>query len=368
VTTTGQALKPDVQKAELLKAEGRKSADTTSLVPRAPACDFCPAPGLVKGRTRDGRADAQMCHRHYEELGVGLGGGAGTVLIETGAAPVPPPPVTAKPVGYVWVIAEYALSVMPPYRLTYLANSGQKREYVEDGKLVVVLPPGGYTGRPELVDHLEFALKREGVNAEVLAALFRRVDTTRFETDLVAALRDRPTGRYTRVLWFLYEHLTRRRLEAPDATTGNYVPVLDPADYFTSTGTRSRRHRVLNNTLGTRDFSPVVRRTKRLAEYASMNLAEEAVRLVREYDEDTLRRAVSYLYTKETKSSFGIEGEHPSTSRTINSGSSLFKTRLWTHVSPTLATVMIKCTLASLLTLRGRRSTTFRPVLKTCHP
>ncbi len=35
-----------------------------------------------------------------------------------------------------------------------------------------------------------------------------------------------------------------------------------------------------------------------------------------DFDEDAIRRAVSYLYTKETRSSFDIEGEHPSASRT----------------------------------------------------
>ncbi len=214
------------------------------------------------------------------------------------------------------MIAEYALPVMPPHRLTYLAKSGQKRERVEDGRLVIVLPPGGYTGGAALIDHLEFALKREGVNIEVLAALFRRVDMTQFDAELATAVRARPTGRYTRVLWFLYEHFTGRRLDVPDATTGNYVPVLDPTEYFATAGERSRRHRVLNNLLGTPGFCPVVRKTDTLEKFVSMNLPEEAARLVRQYDEDALKRAVSYLYTKETKSSFNIEGEHPSTSRT----------------------------------------------------
>jgi hypothetical protein len=270
----------------------------------------------VEGRTRDGRTGAHMCGRHYEEHGVGLGPAAGEVLIPTGAAPLPLPPVAAQPVGYARVITEYALPVMPPHRLTYLASAGQKRERVEDGRMLIVLPPGGYIGGDALIDHLEFALKREGVNIEVLAAVFRRVDKAAFEPELTYAVRDRPTGRYTRVLWFFYEYLTQRRLDIPDASTGNYVPILDAEEYFATAGNRSRRHRVLNNLLGTSDFCPLVRKTDKLKKFVSMNLSDEAAHLVRQYDEDALKRAVSYLYTRETRSSFNIEGEHPSTSRT----------------------------------------------------
>lgn len=307
---------PDAREAELLRAEGRKVPGRTELLPHAPSCDFCPEKALVEGRTRDGRAGANMCGRHYEEHGVGLGPAAGEVLIPTGAAPLPLPPVAAQPVGYARVITEYALPVMPPHRLTYLASSGQKRERIEDGRMVIVLPPGGYIGGDALIDHLEFALKREGVNIEVLAAVFRRVDKAAFEPELTYAVRDHPTGRYTRVLWFFYEYLTRRRLDVPDASTGNYVPILDAEKYFATAGKRSRRHRVLNNLLGTSDFCPLVRKTDKLKKFVSMNLSDEAAHLVRQYDEDALKRAVSYLYTRETRSSFNIEGEHPSTSRT----------------------------------------------------
>jgi hypothetical protein len=60
----------------------------------------------------------------------------------------------------------------------------------------------------------------------------------------------------------------------------------------------------------------VVRRTARLRAFVAANLSGEARRLLREYDADALRRAVDYLYTKETRSSFGIEGERPSPART----------------------------------------------------
>lgn len=307
---------PSLEEAKTLRASGRAIPGLTVMVGRAPPCALCHEEALTTGNARNGQTGIPMCPAHYQERGVGIGPGKGEVLIPTGAAPLPPPPVPAQPVGYSFLIGHFALSVMPPHRLTYLAKSGQKRERVEDGMTVVVLPPGGYTGGPDLIDHLEFALKREGVNLEVLAGVFRRADQATFEASLAHAIRERPTGRYTRVLWFLYEHLTGRRLEVPDAEMGNYVPVLDPDEYFASSGERSRRHRVLNNLLGTPSFCPLIRKSEKLSKFVAMNLKDEAARLVREYDEDALKRAISYLYTKETRSSFGIEGEHPSTSRT----------------------------------------------------
>ncbi len=232
------------------------------------------------------------------------------------ARPPPPSPVPLYPIGYARLISEFSLEVMPLHRVTYVAPSAQRRERVESGREVVVLPASRHRGGDGLVDHLEFALKHEGVNLEVLAALFRGVDEARIEGELGAAVRDRPTGRYTRILWFLYEWITGRVLAVPDAATGNYVPVVDPEAYFAAKGRKSRRHHVLDNLLGTRDYSPVVRRTPELRRFQSMDLAGEAASLVRQFDEDALRRAVSSLYTKETRASFDIEGEHPSTGRT----------------------------------------------------
>ncbi len=79
--------------------------------------------------------------------------------------------------------------------------------------------------------------------------------------------------------------------------------MLDPQEYFTATDERSRRHRVINNLLGTVGCCPMVRRTEKLERFASLELAKQASRLMEEYDEDALRRAVNYLYAKETRSS-----------------------------------------------------------------
>ena len=227
----------------------------------------------------------------------------------------PPIPPKAEPVGYAKVIREHDLAVLPPRRVSFISPVGGKRIHEVDGRTLTVYP-ASYAPGDGLCHHLEFALKYEGTSLEILSALFHKVDQAPFEALLCAYIRERPTGQYTRRLWYLYEFLTGRQLALPDANSGTYVPLLDPEDYYTATPIRSRRHHVLDNLLGNEDFCPLVRRTPLLKEFTAKGLAAEATHLVESYDEEALRRAVSYLYTKETRSSFSIEGEKPSPGKT----------------------------------------------------
>jgi hypothetical protein len=224
-------------------------------------------------------------------------------------------PEGSLPVGYSRLISQFGLKVLSLPRLTFLAPKGGRREHNESGRRVVVLP-AAYAPGETIAEHLEFALKYEGLNLELLAALFSDADRRVLETELARFVRQRPTGQYARRIWFLYEFLTGRHLPLKDVSMGNYVALLEPTAYYTAAGIRSRRHRVLNNLLGTAEFCPMVRRTPALAKFEAHDLASAAARIVEEFDDDTIRRAVSYLYTKETRSSFDIEGEKPSNSKT----------------------------------------------------
>jgi hypothetical protein len=310
----------DFERAKVLQAAGRHVPGLTRLVPETLRCDLCRAdaretPALVVGRTRSGKADVRMCADHFVRDGSGLGPEAGQVLLSPGPPASIEVPAGTEPAGYAKAIIDFALTVTTPYRLTFIASKGARRTVERDGKTVIVLPPA-YRQGPGLASHLTFALKHEGVNLEILAVLFERIDREPFERELDDLVAARPTGRYVRQLWFLYEYLTDRRLDASDLRTGNYVSLLDEAENYTAPARRSPRHRILDNSLGTRAFCPMVRRTERLRAFESKQLAREAAKIVAEFDEDAIRRAVSYLYTKETRSSFSMEGESPSSSKT----------------------------------------------------
>ena len=68
--------------------------------------------------------------------------------------------------------------------------------------------PAKYWPGETLGDHLEFALKYDGTNLAILASLFQKAS----EDDLLDYVRSKPTGKYVRRLWFLYEFLTGKIL------------------------------------------------------------------------------------------------------------------------------------------------------------
>jgi hypothetical protein len=312
---------PDPTQVDRLLEAGRKREGLTTFVHRAPPCYACQQEGKQVPAVVDGVIAgagsilwSNMCRAHYAERGIGLGEGRGQVLIPTAPVVGVDVPHGASPVGYALLINEFSLAVLPPPRVSFVGTANVRREILGEAQTQVILPPGYATGS-SWVSQLEFALKHEGVNLEVLAAFFRRVDLEEFEAQLTAELRTHPLGQYLRRLWFLYEWLTERTLPVPDLTRGNYVPLLDPEDYYTGPVRRIRRQRIDENLLGERSFSPMVRRTKALTDFEKRDLRSRIRSVVGRYDVDTLRRAVSYLYLKETRSSFAIEGERPSANK-----------------------------------------------------
>ncbi len=219
-------------------------------------------------------------------------------------------PARATTLGYSRLIELANLDVIPPRSLVYLATQGARREYEVDGYRSVVFP-SHYDPGPGAFDHLEFALKHEGVQLEVLTAFFKVTDAAAL-TDFV---RSRPTGQYARRAWFLYEWLTGDRLEIEDLKAVPYVPLIDPERFFTARANRSPRHAIDENLLGNREFSPMVERTAALAAMSALHIDEEARALITGYDDETLHRAVSYLYTKETRSTWALEREKPNPQR-----------------------------------------------------
>jgi len=155
-------------------------------------------------------------------------------------------------------------------------------------------------------DHLVFALKYDGVDLTALKAVFLSVDREVLARRIV----DRPHSKYGRRIFFFYEMLTERRLEIDDFT-GAYCPALAPRDYFVAVGARRKRYRVIDNLLGTRAFCPLVRRTERLKRAAEKELGLRAAAIVEATEPLMMMRAIRYLYTKESKSSFAIEHEEP---------------------------------------------------------
>jgi hypothetical protein len=223
------------------------------------------------------------------------------------------PLATREPAGYLWLIQQFRLQVRDPVHCSFIGTTSSR----ETGRASVtdVYRPE-YRRAPAVGPQLEFALRYDGVDLEVLSATFRTLLRERRTEELQRWILETPTGAWVRRVWLLYEWLTEQRLDVPDLKSGNYVDLLDKEKYFTTLPRPSRRHRVNVNLLGPRSFCPVVRRVPALESSATLALLREAHAFEESADSETLRRAIGYLYTKETMTSFGIEGEKPGPLRT----------------------------------------------------
>lgn len=216
-----------------------------------------------------------------------------------------------RPAGYEALIKRYGLDVIPNWRRSFVAQTSEHRVNVAGATTEEVLPSGYWPGESSC-DHLEFALKYDGTNLAILSCVFRKMAPE----DILDYVRARPTGKYARRLWFLYEFLTGETLPLEDLEQGNYVDLLDPEEYYTiRPARRVRRQRVNDNLPGDGKFCPIVRRTEALRAFEEADLPGRCRRIVSSYSPDVLQRALGYLYTKETKSSFGIEHIDPTSAR-----------------------------------------------------
>jgi Fic family protein len=216
-------------------------------------------------------------------------------------------PEPAKPVGYAALINQYGLSIPLPRQLAAIAERHKPRSTV----YWHLLSP---RHEPEntLFGHLEFAIKWEGIDLGVLAALFKAVT----DKDVIEIIRSAPTSSYTRRIWYLYEWVTGRQLDVPGPGKVRAVQVVDPTKQFAiEGGTQSPRHKIIDNLPGTPAFCPLVGRTQTLDNYIRKNLNEHAREIVGRTHADVVRRAAAFLLLSDSKASFQIEGEEPSTQR-----------------------------------------------------
>jgi Fic family protein len=158
------------------------------------------------------------------------------------------------------------------------------------------------------VDHLEFALKHEGVNLSVFHALFRVAPKKELEQWIAAA----PGGVNTRRAWFIYEWLTGDQLDVPPVPRIRAIPIIDRSKQFgLEGGNRSSRHSVVDNLPGTREFCPLVRRTAKLDAFEARGFDRLAREVIGKTHVDIITRAAAFLLLKDSKSSFFIERERP---------------------------------------------------------
>ncbi len=216
-------------------------------------------------------------------------------------------------IGYTYLINRFSLEVLPPYKKSFLGSHAQRTVLVtQDGEEEYF--PAKYLRGNSWGQHLLFALRHEGVNLSILKALFQQLS----EDEVTALVQAKKVSVYLRRIWFFYEFLTGIELPLETLKTGNYQHVLPPADYFAipdKVAKRAKRQRLICNLPGNAVFCPVVRITKKLRKFQKIDFPGELASALKMFPAELIYRANSFLYMKETKSSYAIEHQTPSQKR-----------------------------------------------------
>jgi len=218
-------------------------------------------------------------------------------------------PLGAEALGYKWLVENFQLKTIPHFRWSYSSSKHERREcYFSDQNFTLHIYPASYKLAKNVFEHLEFALKNEGINLFILKKVMLLVNPS----EVATYVSSRPTGKYARMIWYLYEKFNNQQVSLPDLKQGTYVSLLDPTQYYCSENPqRSARHRIADNLIGSLEFAPIVRKTAVLKEYEKKELGKMAQELTKQYDPALMARAMRYMYTKETMSSWEIEREKP---------------------------------------------------------
>lgn len=210
--------------------------------------------------------------------------------------------------GYTWLRNEMELLV-PPLGMDLAIGTELQDKTINYGRTQLKILAKTKKVGSNIVEHIETAIKYQGVQLSYLTTIFEKIDID----ILTRYIKERPKSANRRCIWHLYEWLTGKTLLIEDSLAA-YTKLLDDQDWFTLVnGVKHSRTRVINNLLGNQQFCPIIRKTPKLNSLTNLDLMEMAQRHLSDLkpfvDTETLRRSISYLYTKETKSSNKIESE-----------------------------------------------------------
>ncbi len=215
-----------------------------------------------------------------------------------------------RPMGYAWLVKKFGLETMPLTHESYIGTRAIAG-VGHWGGVSEAFQPNYWPGDTPF-DHMVFALKYDDLNLDVLRQVFGQLGAA-VMADHVAS---QPNSKYARLLGYLFEMLTGTDLSLSVQIGGTYVEVLDPAHYLVAKHpVRNSRWRISDNLLGSARFCPIVRRSKALDHLLAVDFTATLTAFRDRIDPAIFRRAVDYLYFKETRSSYDIEKEKPTADR-----------------------------------------------------
>ena len=223
-------------------------------------------------------------------------------------------PNSCKLVGYSWLINHFHIT-FPLRQLCCLSEKRISGQTIIKGNWLIfdaqlAVDESAYT-------QLEFAIKHEHLDLLLLKKILEIFP----KDNLITNIKNNPKRILSKKIWFLYEFLLKTELPLEDLPIGKYDDILNKEKYIVNNNfLKSKRHKINNNLLGTQEFCPIIKRTKRLQNYLELNLKNEITDVIGRVSKVLIRRAASFLLLSDSKASFEIEGERPPKNRIENWG------------------------------------------------
>ncbi len=104
-------------------------------------------------------------------------------------------------VGYAHLIEQFQLPARQPATVAAIDSATKGRQTTAQGDIELMQFERRYRPKPTLAAHLQFALRYEGLNLEVLALLFAKTGRSELESNLA----EKPESSFARRIGFLYE-------------------------------------------------------------------------------------------------------------------------------------------------------------------
>lgn len=147
-----------------------------------------------------------------------------------------------REIGYGYLIDEMRLDVTG-----YRSHAQIERNVtaVRRGESTVSVPIGVAPDSDDPMSHLEFAVRYQGVELEVLQAICSKLAPDQIERRLAAS----PNGKYLRIIASLFETFTGQTLHAAHITAP-YANLFEPNEYICGKDRLQKRFRVNFNGIG----------------------------------------------------------------------------------------------------------------------
>src|SRR5690554_6178447 len=98
-----------------------------------------------------------------------------------------------RPAGYAFLLEKLGIVGIPNWHRSLVSTTGMYFSKIQDGYIDEVFRSQYWPG-DTIGDHLEFALKYDGINLALLARIFEKVGSDA----LIEYIKTKPTGKYAR--------------------------------------------------------------------------------------------------------------------------------------------------------------------------